>query len=159
MLDRVSTPTPPLSRLMRRRLAEAKLAAQRKRARVEATERRIRREAQSADRRAQALTLRRSGKTYDAIGRALGVSLERAQQIVRKAERLTNSPRWFDGLLVRAQTFLHNHGLAELPEIEAAVAVAQLTRRELMAAPNVGKGTCDALIAWLERHGLTLRSP
>jgi hypothetical protein len=119
------------------------------------TERRIRREARSAALRAQALALRRSGSTYAEIGAALGLSQARAHQIVRKAERLALAPRWYDSLPMRAQTFLHNAGLAELPEPEAAAAIAQLTRRELLAAPNLGRGACDALVAWLARHGLS----
>jgi Sigma-70, region 4 len=120
-------------------------------------DRRIFREARSAALRAQALALRQSGATYADIGAALGLSLERARQIVRKAERLANNPRWFDPLPMRAQTFLHNAGLTALPETGAAVAVAQLTRRELLAKPNFGRVACDALVAWLARHGLTLK--
>jgi hypothetical protein len=120
-------------------------------------ERRIRREARSAALRAQALALRRTGATYGAIGAALGLSLERARQIVRKAERLANAPRWFDPLPMRAQTFLHSAGLTELPETEAAAAIARLTRRELMATPNFGRVACDAVVAWLARHELTLK--
>lgn len=113
-------------------------------------ERRIRREVHAAATRAQALALRRSGETYQAIGAALGdLSREHARQIVRKAERLTNDPRWHDGLPARAQTFLHLNGLADLPEPEAAAAVAQLSRCELMSHPNVGKGAVAALTAWL----------
>jgi Sigma-70, region 4 len=123
------------------------------------TDRRLRREARSAALRAQALALRQCGATYAEIGAALGLSLERARQIVHKAERLANAPRWFDPLPMRAQTFLHNAGLAELPETEAALAVARLTRRELLAIQNFGRVACDAVVAWLARHGLTLRSP
>jgi len=68
------------------------------------TDRRIRREARSAARRAQALALRQSGATYAEIGAALDLSLERARQIVRKAERLANAPRWFDPLPMRGGT-------------------------------------------------------
>ena len=123
------------------------------------TDRRIRREARSAALRAQALALRHAGVTYASIGAVLGLSLERARQIVRKGERLANDPRWFDPLPMRAQTFLHNVGLTELPEPEAAAAIARLTRRELLATPNFGRVACDAVVAWLARHGLTLRSP
>jgi hypothetical protein len=122
-----------------------------------AAERRIRREARSATLREQALALRQAGWTYAAIGEQLGLSLERARQIVRKAEWLTSSPRWFDGLPVRAQHTLYARGLTSLPEIEAARAVARLTPRELMSAPNVGRGAGDTVVAWLARHGLTLR--
>ena len=62
--------------------------------------------------RAQALALRQSGATYAVIGKALGLSVGRAQQIVRRAERLALAPRWYDSLPMRAQTFLHNAGLA-----------------------------------------------
>jgi hypothetical protein len=123
------------------------------------TERRICREARSSAMRAQALALRQSGATYAVIGKALGLSVGRAQQIVRRAERLALAPRWYDSLPMRAQTFLHNAGLAELPESEAAAAVARLSRRELLASPNFGKDAAGAVTAWLARHGLALRSP
>jgi len=120
-------------------------------------ERRIRREARSAALRDLALALRQGGKTFAIIGQELGLSLERARQIVKKAERLANAPRWFDPLPMRAQTFLHNMNLTALPEIEAAIAVARLSRRELLAAPNIGRGAADAIAAWLAGHGLKLR--
>ena len=120
-------------------------------------ERRICREARSAALRDLALALRQGGKTFAIIGQELGLSLERARQIVKKAERLANAPRWFDPLPMRAQTFLHNMNLTALPEIEAAIAVARLSRRELLAAPNIGRGAADAIAAWLAGHGLKLR--
>ena len=92
-------------------------------------ERRICREARSAALRDLALALRQGGKTFAIIGQELGLSLERARQIVKKAERVANAPRWFDPLPMRAQTFLHNMNLTALPEIEAAIAVARLSRR------------------------------
>jgi hypothetical protein len=55
--------------------------------------------------------------------------------------------------------FLRIRGLDVLPEIEAASAVACFTRRELMQAPNFGKGAAAAVTAWLARHDLTLRTP
>jgi hypothetical protein len=121
--------------------------------------RRIRREAHSAARRERALALRDAGFTFASIGQALGVSLERARRITRKAERLSRNPHWTDVLPARAQSFLHIRGLSALPETEAAAEVAQLTRRELLATPNFGKGAAAAIAAWLARHGLTLRSP
>jgi hypothetical protein len=122
------------------------------------TDRRIRREARSAALRAQALALRQTGKTYADIGAALGLSLERARQITLKAERLANDPRWHDSLPARAVNLLHIRGLDALPEIEAAVAIARISRRELLATSNFGRVACDAVVAWLARHGLTLKS-
>jgi hypothetical protein len=58
---------------------------------------------------------------------------------------------------MRAQTFLHNMNLTALPEIEAAIAVARLSRRELLAAPNLGRGAVDAIAAWLGDHGRKLQ--
>jgi hypothetical protein len=114
------------------------------------------RRVRSAEVRAQALAMRQSGATYAAIGAAVGgVSGETARQIVRKAERLINNPRWSDGLPSRAQTFLHISGLTALSEAEATAAVAQLSRRELLSRPNVGKGAAAALADWLTRHGHT----
>jgi len=123
-----------------------------------AAERRIRREARSATLRERALALRQAGETYASIGRVLGVSLERAHQIVRKAERLARNPHWYDGLPVRAQYFLYARGLTSLDEVEAARAVSQLSRRELMHTPNFGHGACAAVIAWLACYGFKLRT-
>src|SRR5262245_45888180 len=118
-------------------------------------ERRLRREARSAAMRERALALRQTAATYAAIGLKFGLSRARAQEIVRKAERLINDPRWYDRLPMRAQNFLHNVNLAVLPEIEAATAIARLSRRELLSAPNIGRGAADAIAAWLAGHGFT----
>jgi hypothetical protein len=121
------------------------------------TERRLAREARSAQMRGQALALRRDGATYAAIGVALGVSLERARRIVIKGERLADYPHWFDSLPARAVNFLINNGLDSLSETAAARAVALRSRHELMTNPNFGRGACGALCAWLSAHGLALR--
>jgi hypothetical protein len=120
-------------------------------------ERRKRREARSSERRAQALALRRRGKTFAAIGRELGVCPARARQIIVKAERLAVHPHWADALPARSRLFLINAGFARLPELEAGQAIARLSRREALAFPNFGIGALTALIAWLEKHGLALR--
>ena len=122
-----------------------------------AAERRIRREARSETLRERALALRRGGWTFAVIGNALGVSPKRAGQIVRKAERRKRDPHWYDGLPVRVIYFLYGRGLTSVPEIEAAHAVARLSRRELMRTPNFGAGSCAAVVAWLARHGLKLQ--
>ena len=103
------------------------------------------------------MALRRSGWTLASIGNSLGVSTTRALQLVRKAERLSRNPHWYDALPARARTFLHNMDLAARPEIDAAHAVAQLSHRELMRAPNFGAGACAAVVAWLACHGLALQ--
>jgi hypothetical protein len=115
--------------------------------------RRIRREAHSAARRERALALRDAGFTFASIGQALGVSLERARRITRKAERLSRNPHWTDVLPARAQSFLHIRGLSALPETEAAQVVARLSQREFMDSPNFGRGAFAAIEAWLQRHG------
>jgi hypothetical protein len=104
---------------------------------------------------AQALALRGSGESYANIGATLGIGRTRARQIVARAERLD----WHDVLPGRVRTFLHSIDLTVLPEIEAANAVAGFTRRELLSVPNIGRAACDAVIAWLARHDLTLRAP
>lgn len=144
----------PLSLFHRHRLAEAKLTAQRKLARTEATARGIRREAEAADRRAQALALRREGATYAAIGRTLGVSQTRAKQIVDRAAWQASNPHRVQ-LPMRAANFLKLEGFLDLTEADAAAAVAKLTRREVLAHPNVGKGAVAALADWLALHGHT----
>ena len=72
-------------------------------------------------------------------------------------ERRKRDPHWYDGLPVRVIYFLYHLGLTSLPEIEAAHAVARLSRRELMHSPNFGAGACAAVIAWLARHGIKLQ--
>ena len=121
------------------------------------TERRLAREARSASMRAHALALRQGGATYAAIGGALGLLLERARCITLQAERLANAPRWYDSLPARALNFLRTHELDGLAEIDAASAVAQLSRRQLLAMPNFGASACAAVIVWLESHGLALQ--
>jgi len=121
------------------------------------TERRLQREARSAEQRAQALALRQAGETYASIGRVLGVSLERARLIVGKAEQLAYNPHWSDYLPMRAIHALSERGLLEREESEAAHAIAQFSRRELMRRQNFGKGACEAIIEWLARHGLELQ--
>ena len=120
-------------------------------------ERRLRREAQSAALRQRAFALRQTGATYAAIGRELGVCPARAQQIVRKAERLALHPHWSDDLPTRANHVLYAHGLLDRPELEAARALAQFSARELMQRANLGRVSVAALCAWLARHGLALR--
>jgi hypothetical protein len=122
-------------------------------------ERRQLREARSAERRSRALSLRRGGATYAAIGAALSVSLERARRIVLQAERLADHPHWTDGVARRAINFLRHQGLSTLPEIEAAQAVAKLSRSELMSFPNFGRSAYEALLGWLAVHGLRAAEP
>lgn len=123
------------------------------------TERRIRREVRSATLRERALALRQIDWTLQAIAVALGVSPTRVRQILHKGERLVRDPHWYDALPMRAQTYLRTSGLASLPEIEAAHRIAKLSRRELLATPNIGHGAHAAIIGWLAGHGLALLPP
>jgi hypothetical protein len=119
-------------------------------------ERRERREAEAAAKRARALALQDAGATCDRIGQELGVSTSRAFQILAKAKRLRDDPRWYHVLPVRVQNLLYHMELRDLPEAEAARAIAQYSRRELLKQPNFGKGGLATIIAWLGRHGLQL---
>jgi hypothetical protein len=121
------------------------------------SERRLHREAQSAALRERTFALRQAGATYAGIGHELGISLERARQIVRKAERLILHPRWYDRLPQRAVGLLYARGLLDRPEHEAALALAQISARELLQTPNFGRTSLAALCAWLAGHGLKLR--
>jgi len=123
------------------------------------TDRRLHREARSAEQRKLALALRRDGATYAVIAVALGVCLERARRITRQAERLADHPRWFDSLPQRAISFLRAHGLDALPEIEAARALANVSRRELLSTPNFGGVSLSVLCDWMGKHGFALRPP
>jgi hypothetical protein len=154
MADHFS-PSPRISRFLRQRQAEAELAALRKLEREAATDRRIRREAEADARRAQALAMRQAGATFAAIGAAFGLSLEQARQIVHKAERIASDPNRGYQLPMRAANFLKLAGFLDLPEAEAAAAVAKMSRREVLARPNVGKGAVAALVEWIARHGHT----
>ena len=111
--------------------------------------------AQRIHRGEQVLTLRQRGATYAEIGHEFGLSKTRVRQIALRA----GNPHWQDQLPGRVRTFLHNMNLTALPEIEAAIAVARLSRRELMRAPNVGHAVADALGAWLAHHGLAFTAP
>ena len=121
-------------------------------------ERRLRREAQSAALRQRAFALRQTGATYAGIGRELGLSLERARQLVHKAERRILQPHWYDDLPQRAIGMLYARGLLDCPEHEVALALAQVSVRELMRTSNFGRTSLAALCAWLTGHGLKLRS-
>jgi hypothetical protein len=107
--------------------------------------------------RERAFALRQAGATYTAIARDLGLSLERARQLVFRAERLVLRPRWYDHLPQRAVGLLYGRGLLDRPEIEAAHAVAQLSARELMRTPNFGQASLNALRVWLAGHGFKLQ--
>ena len=122
-------------------------------------ERRIRREARSETLRERALALREAGWTLQAIAVALGVSSTLAQQIVRKSERLVRYPHWYDPLPMRAQNYLRASGLAALSEVEAARAVARMSRREFLTIPNIGHGAFAAISTWLAGHGLAFLPP
>jgi hypothetical protein len=125
---------------------------------VTSSERRIAREKASAALRAYAVQLRSAGATLEQVGVALGVSHTRAGQIIARAARLAARPRWHGQLATRALCWLRRERLAELPEAEAAAAVAKLTLQELRAVQNVGSGARDAIVDWLAQHGLTLRA-
>jgi len=120
-------------------------------------ERRLRREAQSAAMRERTLALRQAGATYAAIARDLGLSPERARQVVFKAERLARAPHWYDDLPDRAVHLLRGHELLDRPGLGAAHALAQASARELMRTPNFGQVSLNALRGWLAGHGLKLR--
>jgi len=53
---------------------------------------------QSVARYKRAWDLRQEGKVYRVIGEALGVSLERARQMVKKYERHLNKPGYLMGI-------------------------------------------------------------
>jgi predicted transcriptional regulator len=116
-----------------------------------------RRRALSAGKRAYACSLRAHGATQAQIGLALGISPQRVSQLLAKAERLAAQPRWHGQFPARALNFLIIADLAGKPEIEAAQAVARLTRKDLRETPNLGRGAIAALDAWLDGHGLMLR--
>ena len=101
-----------------------------------------------------ALALHQAGKTFAAIGLELGCSRTRAQQIVSRAA----GAHWSAHLPGRVRTFLHHAGLVAGPELDAARAVAQLSRRELLAAPNMGRAGAAAVAEWLARYGLELQA-
>lgn len=100
------------------------------------------------------LALRQDGLTFREIGDALGITMERSRRLVLKAARPLH---WSDRLPARARNFLHVRYLDNLPELEAAQTIADMTHRDLLAVPNMGRGACSAVIAWLARHGLKLR--
>jgi len=44
------------------------------------------------------------------------------------------------------------------PSLDAARAVSQLSRHELLASPNIGRAASAAVVVWLARHGLELQA-
>ena len=91
------------------------------------------------------------------IAAALALSPTRVGQLLAKAEHLAARPRWHGQFPARALNFLIVRDLAEKPEIEAAEALARLSRKEIQAEPNLGRGAVKAIEVWLAGHGLTLR--
>jgi hypothetical protein len=123
-------------------------------AKTTSADRRIARETVSAAKRARAGALRKSGATLAEIGQALGLCVESARRLVLQAERVASRPDWHNRLNnTRALRFLRERDLAALPEIEAALAVAKFTRKELKAEPNFGKGALEAIETWLGGTG------
>jgi hypothetical protein len=120
-------------------------------------ERRLRREAVGASKRAYALTLRHAGATFAAIGKTLGLSLEGARRLVLIAEHRAARPSWHNALNnTRALHLLRLRGLDTLPEIQAALAVSKLSRRDLLGEPNFGRGALEAVTCWLAANGTAL---
>ena len=61
------------------------------------------------ERRFLTYQLRKQGLKFKEIGKRMGISLSRAQQLYRSAEwRLNREPHWMDGLSVRAANCLNN---------------------------------------------------
>ena len=120
-------------------------------------QRRIRRERLSAAKRGLALAMRSAGATQAQIAAALALSPARIAQILAKAEHLAARPHWHGQFPARALNFLIGRDLPERPEIEAAEALARLSRKEIQAEPNLGRGAVKAIEVWLAGHGLTLR--
>jgi hypothetical protein len=123
---------------------------------VTSADRRKARDALSAGKRAYAASLRHAGATQCQIGFALGISPQRVGQLLAKASRLAAQPRWHAQFPARVLNYLIISGLADLPEIEAAEALARLAVKDLKETPNLGKDALAALAAWLARHGLAL---
>jgi hypothetical protein len=105
------------------------------------------------------LARRDKGATYREIGAEFGVSMERARQLVLRAQHKRDRPHWRNQLTTRAVNALCNAigmRLLDLPEAEAAAVVARLDQRELLATPNLGKTSLHELDVWLARFGLKL---
>lgn len=95
--------------------------------------------------------LREQGKTLRQIGGALGVTHERARQMLAKVKRMERAaeagPNWYDGL----PTMVQNALLSEELTSEAQVAVA-IDTPEFERIPNIGKIGRAQIRAWLARH-------
>lgn len=105
-----------------------------------------------------ALALREAGNTYKQIGLELGISLERARQMVCQAERQRREQETPWGhLSIRArngiQFALDRKGPFTPEEVSDG-----LTARELSFAPNLGRVSIDEIEMWLSEHGLSFKA-
>lgn len=112
---------------------------------------------QAMERRAQAFALRETGMTYRDIGRAFGVSLERARQMVIRAERDRSSVHWngdpldIDRLRVRGEitmrtwNCLRSEGIRTLRELDRPDRFSYLMR-----LPNFGRKSLRELTELLD---------
>lgn len=116
------------------------------------------------DRGARMIAMLAEGQTHRAIADTFGVSIDRARQLIARAEararlRITEPNR--AALSVHAQNVLVL--LIEQPEQDGAERdrllperVAALTRKQIAEAFSAGKGTLGEIEAWLLERGLTL---
>lgn len=103
------------------------------------------------DRYQEALSLRKSGKTFREIGERLSVTPARAAQIVKKAEyNIEIAGEWTSGLPIRAINAMKNQGIHSRDE--AVKAITQYPE-QLLEAQNFGPKSFKELV---EHLGVTL---
>lgn len=105
-------------------------------------------------RRDLAFALRRQGKTFREIGKALGVCDVRAREIyARQREILIVPGHWTDELSVRIQNVLLNAGLNTMDEVENAIRTKRLNPNRNVPAEfrtrNYGKKSHEELVEFL----------
>lgn len=101
-----------------------------------------------------ALRLRKDGQTFKTIGNCLGVSRNRARDIVTHSEYLERrEPNPINELSTRARNGLGNI-LCKSDFTPDDVAL--LTTLDLITCPNMGRATIHLIQAWLARHGRSL---
>ena len=106
---------------------------------------------------AQAMAMRKAGKTYREIGEALDVRLGGARNLVLVGERFGAYKHWSTALSMRVRPLLDGFDLYSLSEADAARAVANLGRSIVSDWPNVGVVALGEIEEWLAKHGLQLQ--
>lgn len=99
------------------------------------------------DRQQRALQLRRDGKKFTEIGRALDVSRWRASRIVERALIIAGQSEWAGGLQARYVRVLMSQGIKSMAELRSAMESGALKR-----IPRLGDKSYAAICEWISHQ-------